>query len=265
MELKNEFQKFIVDRTTRYSVMAKSQEAVEQAATSGVIFGNLSPDFDQFSVSLETGTNPYKQECSHLKNSSLDYIKEYARSTGETQIRIAMDSGEYLTQDEWVKGDGAYSTDDVIGIAVITPLISFIVGPHEFVSRWSEDNEHCVTEAHTEAQALQVISGFEHTRQLVKAQENEGDTAAKLCWDYDRKGLQWYLPCLLELNAICANKEEINALLEFVDGDALSLDRWYWSSTECNANYSWYVYFGSGGSGNNGKYYTGVVRPAVAI
>ncbi len=39
---------------------------------------------------------------------------------------------------------------------------------------------------------------------------------------------------------------------------------YHWSSTECNAGNSWYVIFGSGVSGGNGKFGTNVVRPAVA-
>lgn len=39
----------------------------------------------------------------------------------------------------------------------------------------------------------------------------------------------------------------------------------HWSSTENSAYYSWFVNFGSGYSGNNGKCGTFVVRPAVAI
>lgn len=181
-----------------------------------------------------------------------------------TQIRIAMTGGKFLTKDEWVNGN--YDKNDVIGIAVITPCVKFILGLKEWKERWSEDTDHCITGKHTEAQALQIISGYEATKQLVDAQEDEGNTAAKLCWNYGYKGLQWYLPCLLELNAVCANKEEINELLKLVGGDPLSLDECYWSSTEYSATYSWTVYFGSGNSGyGNYKCYANVVRPAVAI
>ena len=180
-----------------------------------------------------------------------------------TQIRIAMTGGKFLTKDEWVSGN--YDKNDVIGIAVITPCVKFIIGLKEWKERWSEDTDHCITGEHTEAQALQIISGYEATKQLVDAQEDEGNTAAKLCWNYGYKGLQWYLPCLLELNAVCANKEEINELLKLVGGDPLSLDECYWSSTESSAYYSWLVYFSYGYSNDSFKCYAYVVRPAVAI
>lgn len=184
-------------------------------------------------------------------------------NTKTTQIRIAMTGGKFLTKDEWVNGN--YDKNDVIGIAVITPCVKFILGLKEWKERWSEDSDHCITGKHTEAQALQIISGYEATKQLVDSQEDEGNTAAKLCWNYGYKGLQWYLPCLLELNAVCANKEEINELLKLVGGDPLSLDECYWSSTEYSANHSWIVIFYSGHSYNNSEYNAYVVRPAVAI
>lgn len=180
-----------------------------------------------------------------------------------TQIRIAMTGGKFLTKDEWVNGN--YDKNDVIGIAVITPCVKFILGLKEWKERWSEDTDHCITGKYTEAQALQIISGYEATKQFVDAQEDEGNTAAKLCWNYGYKGLQWYLPCLLELNAVCANKEEINELLKLVGGDPLSLDECYWSSTEGSAYSSWHVNFYSGSSYGNFKYTAYVVRPAVAI
>lgn len=265
MELKNELKKFIVDRTTRYNVMAKSQEAAELAAAGGVIFGNLSADADQFSVYHEGMEGQDGLNLASKDNSTLDNIKAEVKRTGETQILIAVEGEGFITKDKWTGSNGAYSKDAVIGIAVITPLISFIVGLTEWKERWSEDDEHVVTESHTEAQAFQVVSGLEHTRQLVDWQEDEGNTAAKMCWNYKHKGLQWYFPCLLELNAICANKEEINVLLKLVGGTPLSLDECYWSSTEGSAGTSWYVSFGSGYSGSGIEYTTYVVRPAVAI
>ena len=183
--------------------------------------------------------------------------------TKTTQIRIAMTGGKFLTKDEWMNGN--YDKNDVIGIAVLTPCVKFILGLKEWKERWSEDVRHCITGKHTEVQALQIISGYEATKQLVDAQEDEGNTAAKLCWNYGYKGLQWYLPCLLELNAVCANKEEINELLKLVGGDPLSLDECYWSSTEYSTYGSWLVNFFSGGSTYYYQFPAYVVRPAVAI
>lgn len=194
---------------------------------------------------------------------AVNVLVQRNRADTETKIRIALDNGMFLTKEEWKTGQ--YSKDDVLGIEVSTPCVQFILGLHQWKERWSEDTDHCITERHNESQALQVINGYEHTKAIVEAQSEEGNTAAKLCWNYGFKGRQWYMPCVLELCAVCANKNEINELLELVGGDLLELDESYWSSTESSTFYSWYVNFGDGYIYNYGKYYTFVVRPAVAI
>lgn len=73
-----------------------------------------------------------------------------------------------------------------------------------------------------------------------------------------------YIPSLAQLHLILLNIKEVNAALDAVGGSPLR-EEWYWSSTECSANGSWVVGFGSGFSFFNGKYGTIVVRPAVAI
>ncbi len=183
----------------------------------------------------------------------------------EPQILIALEGGNYITKDEWIANPGYYSKEDVIGVAVKTPLISFIVSLKQWKGRWSEDTDHCIIDKHNEAQAIQILSGLEHTRRLVESQCDEGDTAAKLCWNYNHKGLQWYSPCLLELGTICAYKEEINVLLELVGGDPLLFDEYYWASTEYSSSYAWYVNFGSGYFSSSYKCISCVVRAVAAF
>lgn len=204
-----------------------------------------------------------KQYLSSGQDTAQAILVSNERTVEETQIRIAVDGNKFLTKEEW--NEGKYSKDDVIGIAVITPCVQFILGLHQWQARWSEDTDHCHTDNHSESQALQIISGLKHTKAIVDAQEEEGDTAAKMCWNYGHKGLQWYLPCLLELCAVCANKEEINELLKLVGGDLLDFEECYWSSTEYSANIAWHVGFSNGYCYNYIKYNAFVVRPAVAI
>lgn len=224
-----------------------------------MVFGPHAQEALDF-ISDETNQRKFKHFLATQSKEAESILAQSDRTDKETKIRIAIDGGILLTKDEWSAGQ--YSKDDVIGIAVITPCIQFIIGLKEWKERWSEDTDHCITGKHTEAQALQIISGYEATKELVEAQEDEGDTAAKLCWNYGHKGLQWYLPCVLELAAVCAHKEEINKLLELVGGDPLSLSG-HWSSTEGYSTGSWIVCFYDGYVGH-GKYAAGVVRPAVA-
>lgn len=227
-----------------------------------MVFGPHAQEALDF-ISDETNQRKFKNYLAFQSGTAESILVQNERTDKETKIRIAIDGGKFITKEEW--NTGKYSKDDVIGIAVITPVVQFILGLREWKERWSEDTDNCITGRHNEAQALQILSGYEHTKQIVEAQEDEGDTAAKLCWNYGHKGLQWYMLCLLELNVVCANKEEINELLKLVGGDPLSLDECYWSSTEYSAGYSWNVYFGNGDSGDGCKYGAFVVRPAVAI
>lgn len=226
-----------------------------------VAFGSRSQEVLDF-ISDETNQRKFKRYLD-FKSNNVVAKPDTAGGTQTTQIRIAMTGGKFLTKNEWTNGN--YDKNDVIGIAVITPCVKFILGLKEWKERWSEGPERCIIGEHDEAQALQIISGYEATKEITEAQEDEENTAAKLCWNYGYKGLQWYLPCLLELNAVCANKEEINELLKLVGGDPLSLDECYWSSPEYSAYTSWCVSFYSGSSYNYIKYNTGYVRPAVAI
>lgn len=183
----------------------------------------------------------------------------------DAQVLIALEGGRYITKDQWLNGADKYSQNEVVGIAVSTPLMSFIVSLHQWKAPWSKDTDHCITGRHTEAQATQILSGYQATKRLAEAQKEEGDTVAKICWNYGFKGLQWYAPCLLELGTICAYQQEINDLLELVDGEPLDGDSYYWSSTDHSQHYSWYVYFGDGDFYDCFKYNSIVVRAVAAF
>lgn len=184
----------------------------------------------------------------------------------DVQLLIALEGGRYITKEQWLAGAEKYSQNEVVGIAVRTPLMSFIVSLRQWKAPWSKDTDHCITGRHNEARATQIISGYEATKRLVEAQKEEGDTVAKICWNYGFKGLQWYAPCLLELGTICAYRQEINELLELVGGELLDDDECYWSSTEHSQRYSWLVHFGDGHFITyGGKYYSNVVRAVAAF
>ena len=73
-----------------------------------------------------------------------------------------------------------------------------------------------------------------------------------------------YVPSLPELAFICANKEYLNAALEFVGGEQFVASG-YWSSTESSQGGSWGVYFSSGNFYYYYKYISLYVRPIVAF
>lgn len=155
-----------------------------------------------------------------------------------------------------------------LGIILETPVISIVLALECWNEQWG-NTDAVLTEAQDEASALQTLSGLELTKRIVEAQANmEEMTAAKRCWNYGAGGLQWYLPCLMELGAICAYKDEINEVMEAIGCPSENLlpdDEWVWSSSEHSQNGSWYVNFGSGYFYSAYKYISLVVRAVAAF
>ncbi len=73
-------------------------------------------------------------------------------------------------------------------------------------------------------------------------------SAAKICLDLVTDGQSdWYLPSIDELSALWDNRFAVNQTLKSTKGATpLIFGRTYWSSTEENASYAWYITFQDG-------------------
>ena len=161
---------------------------------------------------------------------------------------------------------------NAIGIIVTTEFMSRILAFDTWKEQWGNTGR-VLTEEQNESVAMQTFSGLDLTKRIVEAQTDiDGMTAAKRCWNYQKGGLQWYLPCLMELGVLCAYRDEINkamkeigcpdeCLLPTEDSD----ETWVWSSSEVSQSDSWGVGFSSGGFGNGGECSSGVVRAVAAF
>ena len=137
---------------------------------------------------------------------------------------------------------------NAIGIIVTTEFMSRILAFDTWQEQWG-NTDRILTEEQNESVAMQTFSGLDLTKRIVEAQTDiDGMTAAKRCWNYQKGGLQWYLPCLMELGVLCAYRDEINkamkeigcpdeCLLPTEDSD----ETWVWSSSESSRHYSWGV------------------------
>lgn len=160
---------------------------------------------------------------------------------------------------------------NAIGIIVTTEFMSRILAFDTWKERWGNTGR-VLTEEQNESVAMQTFSGLDLTKRIVEAQTDiDGMTAAKRCWNYQKGGLQWYLPCLMELGVLCAYRDEINkamkeigcpdeCLLPTEDSD----ETWVWSSSEYSQGSSWGVYF-SGGSFGSSKCGSDMVRAVAAF
>lgn len=160
---------------------------------------------------------------------------------------------------------------NAIGIIVTTEFMSRILAFDTWKERWGNTGR-VLTEEQNESVAMQTFSGLDLTKRIVEAQTDiDGMTAAKRCWNYQKGGLQWYLPCLMELGVLCAYRDEINkamkeigcpdeCLLPTEDSD----ETWVWSSSESSQGGSWGVGF-SDGYFYTYKYSSGMVRAVAAF
>ncbi len=71
-------------------------------------------------------------------------------------------------------------------------------------------------------------------------------------------------PTIDELTGIYLNKDKINAFLKAAGLPELK-ESWYWSSTEYNSFYAWFLNMNYGGRGYVSKDGTGYVRPVFDI
>lgn len=161
---------------------------------------------------------------------------------------------------------------NAIGIIVETEFMSRVLAFDTWQEQWG-NTDRILTEEQNESVAMQTFSGLDLTKRIVEAQTDiDGMTAAKRCWNYQKGGLQWYLPCLMELGVLCAYHDEINkamkeigcpdeCLLPTEDSD----ETWVWSSSEYSQLISWYVGFSNGFFGYSGKYYSLMVRAVAAF
>lgn len=161
---------------------------------------------------------------------------------------------------------------NAIGIIVTTEFMSRILAFDTWQEQWG-NTDRILTEEQNESVAMQTFSGLDLTKRIVEAQTDiDGMTAAKRCWNYQKGGLQWYLPCLMELGVLCAYHDEINkamkeigcpdeCLLPTEDSD----ETWVWSSSELSQSYSWNVFFSNGGFGTYFKYNSIRVRAVAAF
>lgn len=161
---------------------------------------------------------------------------------------------------------------NAIGIIVETEFMSRVLAFDTWQEQWG-NTDRILTEEQNESVAMQTFSGLDLTKRIVEAQTDiDGMTAAKRCWNYQKGGLQWYLPCLMELGVLCAYHDEINkamkeigcpdeCLLPTEDSD----ETWVWSSSGSSQYGSWLVYFSGGNFVSDDKYYSYMVRAVAAF
>ena len=86
------------------------------------------------------------------------------------------------------------------------------------------------------------------------------DNGREITWD---EAMKFKLPTKKQAAIICAYLDDINAKLKEAGGEPL--DKWYWTSSEYNANHAWFYNGCYGRLSYYIKYYTCGVRPVLAF
>lgn len=185
---------------------------------------------------------------------------------------LGADKKQYEIADFRARGTRGMNYANAIGIIVETEFMSRVLAFDTWQEQWG-NTDRILTEKQNESVAMQTFSGLDLTKRIVEAQTDiDGMTAVKRCWNYQKGGLQWYLPCLMELGVLCAYRDEINkamkeigcpdeCLLPTEDSD----ETWVWSSSENSQGGSWYVSFSNGYFNLSGKYHSFMVRAVAAF
>ena len=147
-----------------------------------------------------------------------------------------------------------WTMDDIVGIVVQTPVIGLVVSIDKWDEIWGEYGRvfHTDDDYTGDSQNLMDLSGKELTDKIIDFMDNATQQrmyAAKRCKEYDKGGLNWYLPSVYELCTICAFKDEIRKAMEvfgITDEDMLNFEDYHWSSSEYNSYTAVYVNFDSG-------------------
>lgn len=185
---------------------------------------------------------------------------------------LGADKKQYEIADFRARGTRGMNYANAIGIIVETEFMSRVLAFDTWQEQWG-NTDRILTEKQNESVAMQTFSGLDLTKRIVEAQTDiDGMTAVKRCWNYQKGGLQWYLPCLMELGVLCAYRDEINkamkeigcpdeCLLPTEDSD----ETWVWSSSEYSQSGSWLVNFSNGDFSYYYKFNSFMVRAVAAF
>ena len=193
----------------------------------------------------------------------------------------------YWTYDEWM-GQSAQTRSTYIqmGVVIRAERQEFIIAKDNLTSdtgatgiQWAPNNSNDVRglpNFYGDSSLLADINGEANTDLILAAIESNGIDypAARRAREYRccstaDGGVEdptvWSLPAIGQLWLFYKYLLEINAALTLFGMAPISTGDWYWSSTECNSSYAWYVsmYYGTVySSGKTTSYRARAVAPA---
>ena len=114
-------------------------------------------------------------------------------------------------------------------------------GDYLWSSRGEESEVYGLRKCNSLVAALADEDGYANTKGI-RAEGYAFEYPAAYAVDF---GQGWYLPALGQLKVLFNRRNAINTILELVDGMSLGAG-WYWSSTQRDKHYAWYVFYPGG-------------------
>ena len=167
---------------------------------------------------------------------------------------------------EWPAKEAAGEVANGV-LVLIDGQAPIIVSPTETNLKWSEDLTVVNNDINADFTKAYVDYNGKTKTAAIMAQaaklfgedeENWTQYAPAWCNAYDRRhdkgkgqmiGIgfgKWWLPSIAELIIIWKHKYAINQCLSVISGASQLSDSWYWSSTESNAPFAWWLNLSSG-------------------
>lgn len=175
--------------------------------------------------------------------------------------------GKFITSDDW---DSA-NNDIALGVYVGTETHSFVIAKQDASAstlRWGGYKKQLtsIPAINSKDNALLDFDGAGNTPKIIAELAGYNDAyetgapAAEACANFVfPNGKNGYLPAIGEWNLAYVNKTAIDDAMTKCGGIAIK-SGYYWSSTQCSADISWYLGWSNGSIFNSTKFGSRYVR-----
>lgn len=163
------------------------------------------------------------------------------------------------------EGD-TYDLDEVIGVSIQEPCTPAVIVYPKSLGEMPWENEDDARKFKNTFRNREdmAIMDFDGKSSFANMEGTALFDAIKK--ESEQSGNDLYLPALGELLVITRHIDEVNAILEHINGsDPIDKESYSWCSTEYNGTYAWTVYPYNGLVYSNGKSHSYVVRPVSAF
>lgn len=158
-------------------------------------------------------------------------------------------SGKLYKRTEW------FNNESSVGVAVVTDTCEFVIAPTQTTASgilpWNRNGIVLlidgVTTSTVENEAIKDFLGPQNTSNIINYYGSYSDYSAGWCTNYTfRNGQKGYLGSVGEWKEAYNNKTEIDACMSLINGTAIDTTYHFATSTQCDSNKTWGMYWSNG-------------------